>query len=53
MYICDDAHDEIIETLFAREELNNDEFILEGEVESSDDDSECNKYLFYLWCNCL
>ena len=29
-----------------RKELNHDEFILEGEVEISDDEIECNEDLF-------
>ena len=33
---------------FSREELNYDEFISEGEVESSDYKSGCNKDVFYL-----
>ena len=33
----------ILATIFSREELHYDEFILEGEVEISDDDSECNE----------
>ena len=43
VYICDVTHDEILDTIFSRESLHYDEFILEGEVESSDDESECNK----------
>ena len=35
--VCDDAHDEIIKTIFSKEELNYDAIILQGEVESSDD----------------
>ena len=35
--------------LFSGEELNDDELILGGEVESSDDESECNeKYCFHM-----
>ena len=41
MYVCDDAHYEIIETIFEREDLDQDEVILDGEVEISDDESEC------------
>ena len=41
-----DTHDEILETIFAAEKLNHNEFILEGEVESSDDESECNEDIF-------
>ena len=37
VYVFDVTHNEILETIFSREELNNDELILEGEVESSDD----------------
>ena len=37
MYVCDYAHDEIIGKTISREVLNHDEFILEVEVESSDD----------------
>ena len=32
VYVCDDAHDEILGTIFPREELNYDAFILEGEI---------------------
>ena len=46
MYVCDDAHDEILEIIFTREELNYGKLILEGEIEISDDESECNEYLF-------
>ena len=41
-YVCDVTHDEILETIFSREELHYDELILEGEVESSDDESKFN-----------
>ena len=43
VYFCDVTHHEILETIFSREELHRDELILEGEVESSDDESECNE----------
>ena len=43
VYVFDDTHNEIIETIFSREELHNNELILGGEVESSDDKSECDK----------
>ena len=42
MYVFDYSHDEILETIFSREDLNYEEFILEGEFEISDDESECN-----------
>ena len=28
VYVCDESNDEILETIFSREELKNDEFIL-------------------------
>ena len=43
VYVCDVTHDEILDTIFSREELHYDKFILRGEVESSDNDSECNE----------
>ena len=43
VYVCDDIHNEIMDTIFSREELYYDEFLLEGEVEISDDESECNE----------
>ena len=43
VYVCDGTHDEILETIFSREESRYNELILEGEVESSDDDSEFNE----------
>ena len=52
MYVCDDAHDEIPEKCFSRKELNYNELILEGEVESSDDESEY-KEDFSVFCQCL
>ena len=36
LYVCDYAHYEILETIFSREELHDNELFLEGEVESSD-----------------
>ena len=39
--------------MFSNKELTHDKFVLEEQVESSDDDSECNKDLFSLWCNWL
>ena len=33
-------------SFFLREELKHDEFIFEREVEISDDNSECNEYIF-------
>ena len=48
MYDCNNLYDEILQTIFAREELNNYEFILEGELEISDDESECDEYRFSL-----
>ena len=35
-YVCDVTHDEILETVFSREELNCNEFVLGGVVQSSD-----------------
>ena len=43
VYICDVAHNEILKTLFSREELNYDELILEEEVGSSYNKSEYNE----------
>ena len=40
VYACDNTHDEMLETIFSREELNHDEFILEGLFEISYDESE-------------
>ena len=37
VYIYYVTHDEIRETIFLREELNDKKLILEGEVESTDD----------------
>ena len=42
VYVCDVIQDEILETLFSRQELNYRGIILEGEVESSDDESGYN-----------
>ena len=33
---------------FSREELNHNDFIFEGEVEISDDESEFNEDIFFL-----
>ena len=52
VYVCDGAHDEIPEKCFSRKELNYNELILEGEVESSDDESEY-KEDFSVFCQCL
>ena len=41
--VCVNTNDEMLETIFSRQELHYDEFILEGEVESSDDKNECNE----------
>ena len=30
VYVCDDTHDEILETIFSKKTINYDEFILEG-----------------------
>ena len=46
VYVFDDTHNEIIETISSWEELHYDELIPEGEVESSDDESECSKNNF-------
>ena len=46
MYVCEESHHEIIEIHFSWEELNYDEFILEGELEISNDKSEFNEYIF-------
>ena len=43
---CDDTHDEILETIFSRQELHYDELILEREVKSNDEDSEFNEKQF-------
>ena len=53
VYLCDITHDEILENIFKREELNYNELILEGEVECSDDESECYETLFLLRYICL
>ena len=47
VYVCDETHDEIMETIFSREELHYDKLILEGESESSDHDSEYNEKQFF------
>ena len=52
-YVCDDTHDEILDNMFSREELYYDELIFEGEVKSSNDESECNENIFSVWHNCL
>ena len=46
VYVCDDTHDQILNTIFSREELNYDDFMLEGEVQISGDESECDKNKF-------
>ena len=46
VYVYDVTQDEILENIFSREELHDDKLILEGEVESSDDKSECNENNF-------
>ena len=43
IYVCDVTHNDIMDTIFSREELHDNELILEGEVESSDYESECNE----------
>ena len=43
VYVFDVTYDEILDTIFSREELNYDELILEGEFESSNDESEFNE----------
>ena len=53
VYVCDGTHDEILETIFSREELRNDELILEVEVEISDDESVCNKNNIFICHNYL
>ena len=40
---ADVTHNEILETVLSREELNDEELILEVEFESSDDVVECNE----------
>ena len=47
-YVCDNAYYEIQETNFSREELHYNEMILEGEVESGYNKSECNKYTLHM-----
>ena len=42
VYVLNVIYDEILETIFLREELHYDELILVGEVESTDDESKCN-----------
>ena len=42
-YVCGVTHDEILETIFSREELHYDKLILEVKVESSDNDIEFNE----------
>ena len=42
-----------METIFSKEQFYYDELILEREVESSDDESECNENYFPIWHNCL
>ena len=46
VYIYYVTHDEILETIFLREYLNDKKLILEGEVESTDNESECNEINF-------
>ena len=50
MYVCDDSHDKIMDTIVSSELINHNEFILEGEVEISYDENECNKinFLYHL-----
>ena len=36
MHVCDDAHDEILGTMFSMEDLNYDAFIMKVEIEISD-----------------
>ena len=43
VYVCDVTHDEILETIYSRKELNYDELIFKWNVESIDDDSVCNE----------
>ena len=43
VYVNDITQYTILETIFLREELNDDALILEEEVESSDDESEYNQ----------
>ena len=43
VYVCDDVHDAILKTIFSREELYYDGLILEGEVEMSDYENDCNE----------
>ena len=46
VYVYYYIQNEILETIFSREELHYDEWVLEGEVENSDDDNECNENNF-------
>ena len=48
VYILDNPHGKILETVSSREELNQDEFILDVQVESSDDESEFNEYFIHI-----
>ena len=43
VYVCDVTQNETPETIFSRKELNYNELVLEIEIESSDDESECNE----------
>ena len=43
VYVCDVTQNETPETIFSRKELNYNELVLETEIESSDDESECNE----------
>ena len=48
VYIYYVTHDEIRETIFLREQLNDKKLILEGEVKSTDDQSEYNEINFHM-----
>ena len=43
VYVCNDTHNGILRIIFLKEELHYHKLIFEGEVEISDDDSECNE----------
>ena len=51
VWVCYDANDEILGTMFWSSEWNYYGFVLEGEVGSSDDKNEGNEDLFYIWYN--
>ena len=53
VYVCYYEHDEILETILQEKNYIMMNLFLEGDVEGSDDESECNEDISSIWRNCL